>query len=86
MRAALATLPLDGLYGIEVTSGRTDVIEDRGNVRLLQTRPIIASELYQVKCAFGPSGTDGNSWRIRWTAGDAALRDIRISRNHVIYH
>lgn len=85
-RQALATLPMDMLYGFTMHAREQTVLSERGGVRVVQDKRIAAGDAYQIEVSFGMSGDDGKSWRVYWDQTPAGVAAIRLARHAVVYH
>jgi hypothetical protein len=85
-RAALASLPLDALFGIEVRNPRSIELSSQPGVRVLGAAPLTAAEPHAVTASFGMSGENGHSWRVEWVENDGQPPRVQLRRGMVIYH
>ena len=83
---ALANLPLDALFRIDVTNPQRDILSDSGGVRVIKARPIEENGPYDVEFAFGRSGKDGQSWRVIWHQDGQSIAEIKMRRSAIFYH
>ena len=83
---ALANLPLDALFRIDVTNPQRDILSTSEGGRVFKTRPIEENGPYDVEFAFGRSGKDGQSWRIIWRQTGQTIDEIKMRRSAIIYH
>ncbi|MED5547131.1 MAG: hypothetical protein VX309_05600 [Pseudomonadota bacterium] len=83
-RAALAQVPLDALFRIELGHYEHDV-NFGWHLRHVPDE-VLARGGYDAEAMFGATGEDGKSWRIILRQGDGALPDVVMRRAEIIYH
>ncbi|KQM98280.1 MULTISPECIES: hypothetical protein [unclassified Sphingomonas] len=85
-RKALAALPLDALFRIDIDSGISRVLSRMDHGVVTQQQPVESGAPYAVELSFGPSGDDYRSWRLSWREDDTARPRLLLARHAVIYH
>lgn len=83
-RVALAQLPLDALFRIEL--GHYEYNVNFGWHLQHVPDEVLARGGYDAEALFGATGEDGKSWRIILARGDGAMPDIVMRRAEVFYH
>ena len=84
-RTALANLPLDALFRIDLDSARYEIIKEEGRVSIRQRLSVEPARDYKVMFEFGTSGRDAKSWRVLWQEGTPEPA-MSLERQAIIYH
>jgi hypothetical protein len=88
-RVALANLPLGALFGVEFepmryrTNSVTPI--DDGKRAIVVRQSLSGSDEIPI-AAFGASGPDKKSWRVRLVGAPGALQEVHLQRTSIVYH